>query len=436
MALFNEKQEQVARSVEPGAGEAQWYDWEWQLKHSVRDNITFEKLSGIHFEEEEKAAIEKTIKRFPLCITPYYLSLLDSENYRDDPLFKQAFPSPPELVIDSADMTDPLQEDLDCPAPGLTHRYPDRVLFLVSNACALYCRHCTRKRKVGAENFIPSRSLVVKGLEYIEKTPQIRDVLLSGGDPLLLPDDYLDWLLTRLRQIPHLEIIRIGTRIPVALPFRITDNLVNILKKYHPLWINTHFNHPRELTPEAAESLAKLADGGFPLGNQSVLLAGINDCPHIMRKLVHLLVKHRVRPYYLYQCDLAEGLSHFRTPVSKGIEILEHLIGHTSGFTVPTFVVDNPGGGGKIPLIPNYLLSWSPGKVVLRNYLGGVSVYKEPGSYRSPRCGENCNQCRLEPGDANADEYPREGIAHLLSGPDNAFAIRPGQTIPPEKLKN
>ncbi|HLP61585.1 MAG TPA: lysine 2,3-aminomutase [Candidatus Deferrimicrobium sp.] len=434
MKLFNKKQEQIARALDPGVNESQWFDWEWQLKHSLRDIAAFEKITGIHFEKEEKAAIENTIEKFPLCITPYYVSLLDTANYRDDPLFKQAFPSPQELVIDPAEMSDPLHEDLDSPVPGLTHRYPDRVLFLVSNACALYCRHCTRKRKVGAQSFVSSKTLALKGIEYIEKTPQVRDVLLSGGDPLLLSDEYLDWLLARLRRIPHVEIIRIGTRIPVALPFRITGHLLDIMKKYHPLWINTHINHPREITPETIESLRKLADAGFPLGNQTVLLAGINDCPLVIKKLIHELVRCRVRPYYLYQCDLSEGLTHFRTTVSKGIEVLEHLIGHTSGLAVPTFVVDNPGGGGKIPIIPNYLVSWSPEKVVLRNYLGGFSTYKEPVSYRSPQCSDNCNQCSQEGGpDGNSagqsPQSPPPGIARLLSGSDDAYVIRPGQTV-------
>lgn len=436
MTLFKEKQERIVRLVDPGASEAQWYDWEWQLKHSIRDIDSFERVTGIYFEKEEKAAIEITIKKFPLCITPYYISQLDINNFRNDPLFKQGFPNPLELMIDSSEMVDPLHEDLDSPVPGLTHRYPDRVLFLVSNTCALYCRHCTRKRKVGSEHFIPSKSLVNQGIKYIKKNPHIRDVLLSGGDPFLLSDQYLEWLLKQLRRIPHIEIIRLGTRIPVALPFRITEHLVNIMKKYHPIWINTHINHPRELTPETMESIRKLADGGFPLGNQSVLLAGINDCPHIIKKLGHALLQLRVRPYYLYQCDLSEGLSHFRTPVSKGIEILEHLIGHTSGFAVPTFSVDNPGGGGKIPLIPNYLVSWSPGKVVLRNYLGGLSTYKEPESYRSPQCSDNCNKCPLENGngDNRTCQYIPEGIAYMLSGSDNIFAIKPGQIVPHGKM--
>jgi len=429
MFLFNERQEQIAHVVDPKASYSHWSEWKWQLDHSVKDIETFEKLTGISFEKQEKLEIEKTINKFPLLITPYYLSLIDTVNYKNDPIFKQAFPSPSELIIDAFDMEDPLHEDQDSPVPGITHRYPDRVLFLVSNACAIYCRHCTRKRKVRDINFIPSKSMIIKGIEYIEKTPRVRDVLVSGGDPFLLSDDYLDWILTRLRKIPHLEIIRIGTRIPVALPFRVTDSLVNMLKKHHPIWINTHFNHPREITPSAVESLKKLADGGFPLGNQSVLLAGINDCPHIIRKLCHMLVQHRVRPYYLYHCDFSEGLSHFRTPLGKGIEILENLIGHTSGFTVPTFVVDVPGGGGKIPLIPNYIVSWSPGRVILRNYKGTFTCYKEPENYQPIHCDSDCQKCGISSIHNNPGKYPDEGIAQLLSESNNAFAITPGEIL-------
>jgi lysine 2,3-aminomutase len=429
MSLFNERQEQIARTIDPKASFSDWSNWKWQLDHSVKDIETFEKLTGIYFEKQEKLEIEKTIRKFPLSITPYYLSLVDTVNYQNDPIFKQAFPSPLELIIDDFDMEDPLHEDQDSPVPGITHRYPDRVLFLVSNACAIYCRHCTRKRKVGDKNFIPSRSLILKGIEYIKQTPRVRDVLVSGGDPFLLSDDYLDWVLTQLRKIPHLEIIRIGTRIPVALPFRVTDSLVNMLKRHHPIWINTHFNHPREITPSAVDSLKKLADAGFPLGNQSVLLAGINDCPIIIRKLCHVLVQNRVRPYYLYQCDFSEGLSHFRTPLGKGIEILENLIGHTSGFTVPTFVVDVPGGGGKIPLIPNYIVSWSPARVILRNYKGTFTCYKEPENYQPIHCENDCQKCGIDQKYNNPGQYPDEGIARLLSESDSAFAINPGEII-------
>ena len=333
-------------------------------------------------------------------------------------------------------MQDPLHEDKDCPVPGLTHRYPDRVLLLVSNSCAMYCRHCTRKRKVGDQDTIPGRSQIIQGIEYIKDHPQIRDVLLSGGDPFLLPDEHLDWILTELRKIEHVEVIRIGTRTPVVLPQRITPELTQILQKHHPIWINTHFNHPRELTLSARQALAKLANAGIPLGNQSVLLNGVNDCPRIMRSLVHKLVANRVRPYYLYQCDLSEGLSHFRTPVGKGIEILESLVGHTSGFCVPTYVIDAPGGGGKIPVMPNYLISWSTNKVVLRNYEGVITTYKEPDSYEPTFCNRNCAECDLELALADADERKAVGIEMLMADHDKTISLVPQGNIRYKRREN
>ena len=264
----------------------------------------------------------------------------------------------------------------------------------------------------------------MKAIEYIKSNSRIRDILLSGGDPLMMPDEYLDWILTELRKIEHVEVIRIGTRMPVVLPYRITDDLVNMLKKHHPVWLNTHFNHPQELTSSSREALRKLADAGIPLGNQSVLLAGINDCSIIMKKLVHLLVKNRVRPYYLYQCDLSEGLTHFRTPVGKGIEIIESLIGHTSGFAVPTYVIDAPGGGGKIPVMPNYLISWSTNKVVLRNYEGVITTYREPDSYKEISCDMDCETCTLQ---YNYDEEETKamGINKLLADYDKTISLVP-----------
>jgi len=250
-------------------------------------------------------------------------------------------------------------------------------------------------------------------------------VLLSGGDPFLLSDEYLDWILTELRAIPHVEVIRIGTRTPVVLPQRITPELIAVLKKHQPVWVNTHFNHPRELTQSSKNALAMLADGGLPLGNQTVLLSGINDCPRIMKALVHKLVRNRVRPYYLYQCDLSEGLSHFRTPVGKGIEILESLIGHTSGFSVPTYVIDAPGGGGKIPVMPNYLISWSTNKVVLRNYEGVITTYKEPDSYEPTFCDRNCDRCDLQLNLDDADACESIGIQQLLSDHDETISLVP-----------
>jgi len=424
MTLAPHKQE-MFESIHENLTSAQWNDWKWQLRHSIRDLATCERLLEVTFPPARRQQIEKTLAKFPLSITPYYLSLIDTHNLDNDPIFKQAFPSPAELIVSKTDMSDPLHEDLDSPVSCLTHRYPDRVLFLVSNTCSMYCRHCTRKRRVGDVDSVPSRQEIQKGIDYIRRTPAVRDVLLSGGDPFLLSDDCLDWILGELHDIDHVEVVRIGTRTPVVLPFRITDNLVNILKKYHPLWINTHFNHPRELTRSARQALAKLADAGIPLGNQSVLLAGVNDCPRIIRTLVHRLVQNRVRPYYLYQCDLSEGLSHFRTPVGKGIEILESLIGHTSGFCVPTYVIDAPGGGGKIPIMPNYLMSWSTNKVVLRNYEGVITTYKEPDSYEPTFCDRDCDSCDLDLPLNDADEEKAVGLAKLLADYDKTIALVP-----------
>ena len=308
MAIYTKNQQEIAENIQSESKVTNWLDWKWQVRHAIKTINQFELLTGIQFTAEENEELQKTIDYFPLSITPYYLSLIDKDNYQNDPIFKQAFADPRELIISKDEMKDPLDEENDSPVPGITHRYPDRVLFLVSNVCAMYCRHCTRKRKVGDVDNIPSKAQIQLGLDYIRNSPQVRDVLLSGGDPLLLSDDYLDWILTELRAIPHVQVIRIGTRTPVVLPYRITENLVTMLKKHHPLWINTHFNHIKELTDSSRKAIAMLADVGIPLGNQSVLLAGVNDCPRIMKELVQRLVKNRVRPYYMYQCDLSEGL--------------------------------------------------------------------------------------------------------------------------------
>jgi len=405
-----------------------WKDWRWQLRHGIRTIATVEQVMGISFNREEREQLQRTIDKFPLNITPYYLSLVDVNDYKNDPIFRQAFPSPKELIVEQYELADPLAEDKDSPAPCITHRYPDRVLFLVSTTCAMYCRHCTRKRKVGDVDSIPYRSEILAGIDYIRRTPQIRDVLLSGGDPFLLSDDYLDWILTELRAIPHVEVIRIGTRAPVTLPFRVTDDLVAVLKKHHPLFVNMQFNHPKEMTDSARAAVRKLADAGIPLGNQSVLLAGINDCPRIMKALVHELVRNRIRPYYLYQCDLSEGISHFRTPVSKGIEIMENLVGHTSGFAVPRYVIDAPGGGGKIPVFPNYLLTWSVHKVVLRNYEGMICTYQEPSDYDRIFCDGNCAGCKLQLNIGRADESKVVGVAKLLADYDETTTLVPANT--------
>ena len=428
MEIYTEKQKEISEAISDDASRSNWKSYKWQLSHAIKDIDMFEDITCIKFGEEEKQVYEKVLEKFPLSITPYYLSLIDYEDYKNDPIFIQAFPDPRELIISKYDIKDSLAEDTDSPVPGITHRYPDRVLFLISNICSMYCRHCTRKRRVGDVDSIPNKSEILKGIEYIKNTPAIRDVLLSGGDPLMLSDSYLDWILTELQAIPHVEVIRIGTRMPVVLPYRITDDLVNMLKKHHPLWINTQFNHPREVTTSSRDALRMLADAGIPLGNQSVLLAGVNDCPILMKRLVQKMVQNRVRPYYLYQCDLSEGLTHFRTPVGKGIEIIESLIGHTSGFAVPNYVIDAPGGGGKIRVMPNYLISWSTNKVILRNYEGVITSYKEPDSYEPTFCDRNCDECQLQLELDAADERKAVGIEKLLSDHDKTISLVPMNT--------
>ncbi|MDX9714245.1 MAG: lysine 2,3-aminomutase [Dissulfurispiraceae bacterium] len=423
--IFTENEQKIMDNIGSDVPDSKWRDWRWQTANKIRSLDAVESMLGITFSPDSRAALQSTIEKFPMSITPYYLSLIDVDDFENDPIFKQSMVSASELVLSRADMSDPLHEDKDSPVPGITLRYPDRVLFLISNVCAMYCRHCTRKRRVGDMDNIPTKDEVLKGIEYIRSNTDIRDVLLSGGDPFLLSDEYLDWILTELRKIKHIEIIRIGTRTPVVLPYRITENLVNMLKKHHPIWINTHFNHPREITNSSRKALAMLADAGIPLGNQTVLLAGVNDCPRIMRSLVHKLVANRVRPYYLYQCDLSEGLSHFRTPIGKGIEIIESLIGHTSGLCVPTYVIDAPGGGGKIPIMPNYLISWSTNKVILRNYEGVITTYTEPESYESNFCDRNCKECNLQLPMEDAAEYRAVGIEKLLADYDDTIALVP-----------
>ena len=383
----------------PEVSDEQWNDWKWQVKNRIE---TVEELKKhIKLTEEEEVGIRESLKTLRMAITPYYLSLIDTDDPHD-PIRKQSIPTFNELYISPDDLQDPLHEDSDSPVPGLTHRYPDRVLFLITDMCAMYCRHCTRRRFAGQRDAALPTERIDKAIDYIARTPQVRDVLLSGGDALLMSNDKLEYILKKLRDIPHVEIIRIGTRTPVVMPQRITDDLVNMIKKYHPVWVNTHFNHPNEITPESTEACGRLADAGIPLGNQSVLLRGINDCSHVMKKLVTGLVKIRVRPYYIYICDQSMGISHFRTPVSKGIEIIENLRGHVSGYAVPTFVVDAPGGGGKIPVMPTYLISQSPSRVVVRNYEGVISTYAQPTDYT--------DECHC------ADCSKKQGIAGLLAG--------------------
>ncbi|MFC2065700.1 lysine 2,3-aminomutase [Chloroflexota bacterium] len=416
---------EVSTKIDPNSTLEQWNDWRWHIRHTVKDIPTLERLLGVQFGADKMRQLEQTLERFPMRITPYYLSLINADNYENDPIFLQSVPSVAEMNLDQHDMSDPLEEDKDNPAACITHRYPDRVLFHVSNLCSMYCRHCTRKRKVGDIDQILTRDDLKEGIDYIRNTPVVRDVLLSGGDPFLLPDDLIDWILSELERIPHVEVIRIGTRTPVVLPQRITGDLLSILKKHHPIWINTHFNHPREITDTSAEALAMMADAGIPLGNQTVLLAGINDCPRIMKALVHKLVRNRVRPYYLYQCDLSEGLSHFRTSVSKGVEIMEYMIGHTSGLAVPSYVIDAPGGSGKVPVMPTYVISSAPQKVVLRNYEGIITTYHEPRDYHTQICDDKCLTCQLELDLGDASGKKVVGIAQLLADYEETNTLIP-----------
>lgn len=353
----------------------EWNDWHWQISHRLATIKELKQVINLTPEEEE--GICQALGQFRMAITPYYAMLMDPED-PEDPIRRQAVPTSLELQDGRYETADPLHEDVDSPVPGLTHRYPDRVLFLVTDQCSMYCRHCTRRRFTGTQDRARSRHQIDMAIEYIRRTPSVRDVLLSGGDALCISDQRLEHILRRLRTIDHVEIVRIGTRTPVVMPQRITDSLCQVIKKYHPVWLNTHFNHPREITPQAQEACARLADAGVPLGNQTVLLRGVNDCPYVMKDLVHKLVQTRVRPYYLYQCDLSPGIEHFRTSVARGIEIMELLRGHTSGLAVPTYVIDAPGGGGKIPVAPQYLISQSNEKVILRNYEGVICTYPEP----------------------------------------------------------
>jgi len=391
----------------------QWNSWRWQLSHRLNTEEEFGQI--LPLTESEKKALSAT-HLFRVDITPYFISLIDP-NDPEDPVRRQVIPTASELEPFTAMMEDSLAEDAHSPVPGLVHRYPDRVLMLVTTQCASYCRYCTRSRIVGEPSEQFSRAEFDMQIDYLKRTPQVRDVLLSGGDPLVLAPKLLAELLGRLREIEHIEIIRIGSRVPVFMPMRVDDELCDVLQRFHPLWLNIHVNHPNEITQELAAACDRMSRAGIPLGNQSVLLAGVNDCIHIQRQLVQDLVRIRVRPYYLYQCDLVEGSGHFRTPVAKGIEIIEGLRGHTSGYAIPTFVVDAPGGGGKIPVMPNYELSQSDHKVVLRNFEGYITTYEEPIAY-TPHDRTTCRYCqskRAEPG--------QSGVAGLLEG-DRMF-IKP-----------
>ncbi len=355
--------------------DALWNDWHWQQRERVTRLEQLETV--VHVTPDERRAVVETASEFQMAITPYYAALMDPDD-PTCPVRLQSVPTMDETVVSSADLEDPLAEERDMPTPGITHRYPDRVLFYVTHNCPVYCRHCTRKRKVADPTSAAAKRQIEDSLAYIEKHPEVRDVVVSGGDPLSLSDDRLDHILGRLRAIPHVEIFRLGTRNLVTLPMRVTDDFVRMLREHHPVFVNTHFNHPRECTAEAFEATRRIADAGCPIGNQMVLLKGVNDDPRLVKELNHKLLLMRVRPYYIYQCDLARGIGHFRTPVEKGIEIIEHLRGHTSGLAVPQFVIDAPHGGGKIPVNPQYVTG-RDGKVwKLRNYAGKPYEYEEP----------------------------------------------------------
>lgn len=398
-----------------GVTDEQWNDWRWQVKNRITTVEELKKL--LPMAEEEEQGVAEALCQFRMAITPYYLTLIDPDDPYD-PVRKQAVPTAHEVSASDEDMEDPLQEDVDSPVFGLTHRYPDRVLFLITDMCSMYCRHCTRRRLAGQNDGARTKEEIDACIDYIRSKPLVRDVLLSGGDALLMSNDRLEYILRELRAIDHVEIIRIGTRAPVVLPQRVTPELCEMLRKYHPIYVNTHFNHPNEITPESQEACARLNDAGIPVGNQSVLLRGVNDCVHVMRKLVNGLVWIRVKPYYIYQCDLSRGIAHFRTSIAKGTEIIESLRGHTSGLCVPTFVVDAPGGGGKIPVMPDYVISKGPHRVILRNYEGLISAYTQPAAYES-EC--HCPVC------TGGKNIKMIGVSGLLEG--QKLAIEPKELL-------
>jgi len=355
-------------------GSRRWNDWRWQMRHRIR---SVDALLACFPHLRESDVIGRVAATFPMAITPYYASLIRRAS-PEDPVYQMCVPQSAELCNPVFLMEDPLEEDSDMPVPGLVHRYPDRALVIATTMCSTYCRHCTRKRMAGMTEQTISPSNLRLIVRYLQDHPEIKDVIVSGGDPFTLPTSVIERFLAAIRSVPSVEIVRIGTRTPVVLPQRITDELTSMLRRYHPLWVNTHFNHPNEITPEAAEACGRLADAGIPLGNQSVLLRGVNDSPQIIEQLCRGLVRMRVRPYYLFQCDLVRGVEHFRTPLSRGIEIMEYLRGRVSGLAIPTFVVDAPHGGGKIPVLPNYVVSSSPTHTVLRNFEGMLVAYPEP----------------------------------------------------------
>ncbi len=375
----------------PNVSDTDWNDWKWQVRNRITNIDDLSRY--LVLTQDEKEIVNNVLSKFRMAITPYYLTLINPDNI-NDPVRLQAVPAIEEAYIGNHDLDDPLHEEGDSVVPGLTHRYPDRVLFLITDTCSMYCRHCTRRRFAGQKDTGLLSENIDKAIEYIKEHKEINDVLISGGDALLVSDDKLESIISRLREIEHVGVIRLGSRTPVVMPQRITKNLVDMLKKYHPIWVNVHFNHSKEITQESKKAIDLLCDAGIPVGNQSVLLRGVNDCVNIMRKLVKRLIQIRVRPYYIYQCDLSKGIEHFRTPVTKGIEIIEGLRGHISGLAVPTFVVDAPGGGGKIPVMPNYLISQTHTKTILRNYEGVITSYYGPSSYEDTCDCEDCQNAK------------------------------------------
>jgi len=361
-------------SIWKDASDKDWNSWIWQQQKRIKNMEQLEKV--IEVAQEERDAFEKSHEVFNMGITPYYASLIDPKD-PNCPIRLQSVPKMGELVISPNELEDPLAEERDMPVPGITHRYPDRVLFYTTHNCPVYCRHCTRKRKVSDPSSSAANKQLEEGLAYIESHKEIRDVVISGGDPLSNSDDRLEYILSRLRAMDHIQVFRLGTRNLVTLPQRVTPEFANMLKKYHPVFVHTHFNHPKECTQEAFDACARLADAGCVINNQMVLLKGVNDSPETVKELNHKLLMMRVRPYYIFQCDMSQGLAHFRTPIETGLKIIESLRGHTSGMACPQFVVDAPNGGGKIALLPNFVVKREGKKWTFRNYKGKEYEYIE-----------------------------------------------------------
>lgn len=370
-----EKTARFRQEFYPEATDQQWDDWRWQSRHRIKTLAQMEHM--LQLSDAERGAMQDGGTMLPVGVTPYYMSLLHPTD-AGDPLRKTVVPTESEFLRSDGEADDPLGEDGHSPVPGLVHRYPDRVLLLAIDFCSTYCRYCTRSRVVGHGEIAPTESRLEKIFSYLESATEVRDVLISGGDPLALSDDKLDYILSRLRAIKHIEFVRLGTKMPAVLPQRVTPELCQVLRKYHPFWMSIHFLHPDECTPESAQACARLADAGIPLGAQTVLLRGVNDSVDTMKRLVHRLLTMRVRPYYLYQCDPISGSAHFRTPVSKGLEIIAGLRGHTTGYAVPTFVIDAPGGGGKIPLQVESVVGREGNDLILKNFEGKTFRYPDP----------------------------------------------------------